>query len=286
MKKLSKIFVPMVLASLVFGGVLGAQDRDPGATVRGTFVRLVEQEVGGQVYLGIAVRSFDSGGQVTVLVPQDNEDLRQAARRLQEGQNIDIAFATEGRNNWATRIEAGRPRDRAEDRPQPERRTAARTQRPRDTGRSAEGPEARRAQSLRGDQPRERFRAPEQREPARPLPPVGRMEGQLREVITRHMERMGIEMREVLAAHLERMEAESRELRAHVERMEVELTELRAQNERLRRQLPDRGDPGRERQPQRVQPRERDPQVERREPEERPVQRDPDQRREPSPSPQ
>lgn len=284
MKKLCNMFVLMMLASLMFGGLLWAQDRGRDGAVRGTFVRLVEQAEGEREVMGVVVKPFESDDHVTVLIPRENEDLRQAARRLQEGQNVAIAFVTEGGNNWVTRVEAGRPRDRAEERPQGERRMAVREEPRRDPGQSGERPEARGAQGLRSDQQRGRVRPREERDAGRPQTHLEQMEGQLREVVAGHAERMGRAIREVLAAHLGRMEAESRELRARVERMEKELAELRAENQRLSRQLRDRGEPTRERQREALERRGPDRQMERREPEERELPRDQDQGREPGPS--
>ena len=308
MKKLCKTLLLIALPALIFGGTLTAEERGRVREMRGTFVRLVEQQVNEQGYLGVVIKPFESDDHVTVLVPQENEDLRVAARQLREGQTIEIAFASEGPNNWLRRMEAGRPRDRAEEspegqrrimpageirrdpgasapRPEGERRAAERDVR-RDPGQVRESPEARRDRAVRSAEEQARFRPRPQREGMEPARGPEPMEAQIREIVARHAEQMGRAVREVLGAHLERMQAELRELRAHAERMEREMQELRAENERLRMQLRNRGEPGME--PERAVRERTEPQRRRegRQPQEGELQRDPEPRREPAPSPQ
>ncbi|MEK7995058.1 MAG: hypothetical protein AAB403_14730 [Planctomycetota bacterium] len=308
MKQLCKTLLLIALPALIFGGTLTAEERGRVREMRGTFIRLVEQQVNEQGYLGVVIKPFESDDHVTVLVPRENEDLRVAARQLQEGQTLGIAFASEGQNNWVTRMEAGRPRDRADEsaegqkrimprgeirrepgefvqRPEGERRPAEGDVR-RDPGQVQESPEARRDRAVRSAEERERLRPSLQREGARPAPGPEPMEAQIRGIVARHAEQMGRAVREAVGAHLQRMQAEIRELRAHAERMEREMQELRAENERLRMQLRNRGEPGIERE---REIRERaEPQRRR---ESRPAQegeppRDREPRREPAPSPQ
>jgi len=255
MEKQCKMFVLAALVAIMFTGMLWGQDRARDGAVRGTFVRLIEQEVGEQVNMGIVVKPPESDELVTVLVPRQREELWQAARGLQEGQLIGIAFATEEGHNWIRRIEADRRREQVE-----------------------EGPEGRRRVTIRREIRRDPEYPGEERPLRRPLPHLEQMQGQIREIITGHLESMGKTLREVFAGHLERMEAESRELRAHVERMERELQELRAQNERLRRQLQERGGPVRERDIEIRERREFDQPREGREREERDVRRDSEER--------
>jgi regulator of replication initiation timing len=221
MKKVYRMLVLGMLAGLVFGGMLWAEDGDRNGVVSGIFVRLVERAVGERGYMGIVIKPFERDDHVTVLVPRQREELWQAARRLQEGQKVGVSFVTEAGHKWIKGMEA-------------ERREVV-----------EEGLEGRRRVSVRrevlryeGDQ--------ERREPKRPAH-LGQMEGQLKEVVSGHLERMGRALKEVLGEHLERMEAELRELRAHIERMQEELQELRAENERLKWQLRERGGPERER---------------------------------------
>ncbi|MFZ2149245.1 MAG: hypothetical protein WAV28_18695 [Sedimentisphaerales bacterium] len=254
MKKVCRMLVLGVLAGLLFGGMLWAEDGGRSGAVRGTFVRLVEREVDGQGYMGIVIKPFERDDHVTVLVPREREELGQAARRLQEGQEVGVSFVTEAGQMWVKGMEA-------------ERREVV-----------EEGPEGRRRMNVR----REVLRYEddqERREPKRPAP-LEQMEGQLKEVVTGHLERMGRALKEVLGAHLERMEAELRELRAHIERMEEELQELRAENERLKWQLRERAGPERGREREVRIRREVEERREGREREERGVRRERGERRE------
>ncbi len=285
MKKLCEMFMPVVLLALILSGVLGAQDRGRDGQVRGTFIRLIEREMDQGQIMGIVVQPSERDEPLTVLVPRENEDLRQAARRLQEGQIVEIAFAFEGRNNWLGRLEAGPPRDRGEEGPERTRELIIERQVRREPRPVEDMAEPGRERAFRRDEERERLDARRQRETARPRPPRGQVEELLRDVVAGHTERMSRAIREVLAAHLERMEAEIRELHVNMERMERQIQELRAENERLRMQLRDRGEPGPERERQTRQRTEPQRQRQNRQPEERQVQRDPDQRREPEPAP-
>jgi hypothetical protein len=157
-----------------------------------------------------------------VLVPREREELWQAARRLQEGQEVGVSFVTEAGHKFIKGMEA-------------ERREVV-----------EEGPEGRRRVNVRREVLRWDEGVREEREARRPTH-LEQMEGQLKEVVAGHLERMGRALKEVLGEHLERMEAELRELRAHVGELEMELRELRAENERLNWQLRERGGPERER---------------------------------------
>ena len=190
MKKMYRMLVLGVLAGLLFGGMLWAEDGDRSGAVRGTFVRLVEREVGERGYMGIVIKPFERDDHVTVLVPRQREELWQAARRLQEGQEVGVSFVTEAGHKFIKGMEA-------------EWREVV-----------EEGPEGRRRVNVRREVVRlEGVR--ERREARRPAH-LEQMEGQLKEVVAGHLERMGRALKEVLGAHLERMEAEFRELRAHM----------------------------------------------------------------------
>jgi hypothetical protein len=219
MKKIYRMLVLGVLAGLLLGGMLLADDRDRDGSVGGTFVRLVERAVGERGYMGIVIKPFERDDHVTVLVPGEREELWQAARRLQEGQRVGVSFVTEAGHKFIKGMEAER-REVVEDRPEGRRRVNVRRE------------------VIRREGVRERREA---RRPAH----LEQMEGQLKEVVAGHLDRMGRALKEVLGEHLERMEAELRELREHIERMQEELQELRAENERLNWQLRERG--GRER---------------------------------------
>lgn len=285
MKKLCEMFMPVVLLALILSGVLGAQDRGRDGQVRGTFVRLIERETDQGQVMGIVVQPSERDQPVTVLVPRENEDLRQAARRLQEGQIVEITLASEGRNNWLRRLEAGPPRDRGQEQPERRRELIVERQIRREPRPVEDMPEIRRERTFRSEEERERFDARRQREPGRARSPLAQMEEQLRDIIAGHAERMDRAIKEALRAHSERMQAEIRELHANTERMERQIQELRAENERLRMQLRDRGEAGPERERQTRQRTEPQRQRQNRQPEERQVQRDPDQRREPEPAP-
>jgi len=222
MKRMYRMLVLGVLAGLLFGGMLLAEDGDRSGAVRGTFVRLVEREVGERGYMGIVIKPFESDDHVTVLIPRRPEELGEAVRRLREGQEVRIAFVREDGQMWVREMEAEQ-REVVEERP-----------------------EGRRRVNVRREVLRFNEDVRERREARRPTR-LEQMEGQLKEVVAGHLERMGRALKEVLGEHLERMEAEFRELRAHVGGLEMELRELRAENERLRWQLRERGGPERER---------------------------------------
>jgi len=230
MKKICRMLVLGVLAGLLLGGMLWAEDGDRHGAVRGTFVRLVEREVGEQGYMGIVIKPFERDDHVTVLVPRQREEIWRAARSLQEGQKVGIFFVTEAGHKFFKGMET-------------ERREVV-----------EEGPEDRRRMIVRREVVRRDEDEREKHKAQRPAH-LEQMEGQLKEVVAGHLERMGRALKEVLGEHLERMEAELRELRAHIERMQEELQELRAQNERLKRQLRERSGPEREREREVRRPR-------------------------------
>jgi hypothetical protein len=207
MGKVRGTLVLVVLAGLVFGGTLFAQDSDREGAVRGTFICLVEQQVGEQGYLGIVVKPLESDDQVTVLVPREPEEFARVARGLREGQRVAIAFVMDGGRRWVRRMEA-------------ERREGAQ-----------ERPEGRRGQAIERQVVERRMGPREGREAGRPLP---------------NLEQAERELREILSAHFGRLARQFRELASRMERMERELQGLRAENERLRMQLRQAGDRGRE----------------------------------------
>ncbi len=108
MKKASGTLVLGVLSMLIFSGVLSAGQRDRNGSVGGTFVRLVEQEVGERGYLGIVIKPHDRDDHVTALVPRQREELLQAARKLQAGQKVGVSFVTEAGHKWIKGMEAER----------------------------------------------------------------------------------------------------------------------------------------------------------------------------------
>ena len=237
MKDRNKRIVIVALASLMLGGMLQAEQRDRGGEVRGVFVRLTEQRVGEQGYMGIVLKPFDSDKHVTVLVPNNHEELMRSTRALSEGTKLEISFVSEGGHRWIRRIEAELRREQRGEGPEGEKRIIIRRETRRRDGEFDENVEARRGPTARRDPEPERPRGREGRVDRRPEAHLEQLQRQLRDVVSGHLDRMSRSLREVLADHLWRMDAEFRELRARVERIERQLDELRAENERLRRQL-------------------------------------------------
>jgi len=197
MKKIYRMLVLGMLAGLVFGGILWAEDGDRSGAVRGTFVRLVEREVGERGYMGIVIKPFERDDHVTVLVPRQREELGQAARRLQEGQKVGVSFVTEAGHKFIKDMRAER-REFVEESPEGRRRMSIR----------------REVLRYEGDQ--------ERRGPKRPAY-LEQMQ-ELKRVLTAHLDRMARQFRE-LRAHVEELERELRELRAQNERLKRQLRE-------------------------------------------------------------
>jgi regulator of replication initiation timing len=306
MKKLREMWLLALLLIPISSGALWAQDRDRGGSVHGTFVRLIEREMDQGQLMGVVVKPFDRDEPLTVLVPWDNEDLRQAARRMHKGQIIEIAFDSEGGNAWLRRLEAQPPREREEqilnsaqgqlvrpaqasperDEQRPEGRRVRIVERQvrRKPGPVEAPPEARRDRPFPDDEQREHLRTrPEEPQDPGPLPELGRMQEELRDIVVGHTEDMARAIRGVLQAHFEQMRAEIRELHANMERMEGQMQELRAENERLRTQLRERGERGLQRERQireQTEPQRRRPSPEA---QERRPQRDRDRGNKPAP---
>lgn len=249
MKKLNRTLLLSIPVMLMLSGLLWAEQRERNGAVGGTFVRLVEQEVGERGYMGIVIKPHDRDEQVTVLVPRQREELSQAARRLREGQQLNISFVTEAGQKWIQGMETER-REVIEERPEGSRRIDIR----REVFRNEDSPERR---EIRRPERRE-IRRPEGREPIRP-------EG--REARRPEYPEQIQELKRILSSHLDGMAREFQELRMHIREMERELQILRQENERLRRELRERAPLQREREREiRIRtPRER----EGREPEER-----------------
>ncbi|MBC8471290.1 MAG: hypothetical protein H8D56_17650 [Planctomycetes bacterium] len=218
MKKVSIILVLSILAMLMFSGMLSAEERDRNGSVGGTFVRLVEQEVGERGYMGIVIKPHEKDDHVTVLVPWQREELVQAVRRLREGQNVGVSFVTEAGQKWVKDMEA-------------ERREVV-----------EEGPEGRRRinisrEVLRYDDDRER------RDAGRPeyLEQIQ----ELKRILSSNLDRMAREFRE-LRGRLEEQERELQRLRAENERLRRQLQEKSSQERergrevRVRREVEER----------------------------------------------
>ncbi|UCG59597.1 MAG: hypothetical protein JSU70_08780 [Phycisphaerales bacterium] len=224
MKKKTRVWVLAMFVTLAFATVQSAQERARMRELRGVFVRLVEQAVGDHEYVGMVVKPFDSDEHVTVLVPREPREVTGAARRLKEGQEMEIAFVTEEGHPWLTalhtqglvvRLGGGEQRVEIEERSD-------------EPGRRVEVRETRRVE-----------RRPERVRSERP----------------------GREPMRGLAGQLERLADEFRRLAERVRQMEGEMRRLREENERLRRSLRERGsrEEGRERREteQRTEGRER-----------------------------
>ncbi len=123
MKKQGKILLVGLLATLLFTGMLQAEQRKRMSELRGTFVRLTEQRVGERTYMGVVIKPLERDDHVTVLLSQRQEELVARARGLREGQRLGIAYITEGGHKWGQELGAERPR---EGRRQPEEDRARR----------------------------------------------------------------------------------------------------------------------------------------------------------------
>lgn len=234
MKKASGILVLGVISMLIFSGVLSAGQRDRNGSVGGTFVRLVEQEVGERGYMGIVIKPHERDDHVTVLVPRQHEEILQAARRLREGQKVGVSFVTEAGHKWVKGMEA-------------ERREVV-----------EEGPDGRRRINVR----REVFRHEDNQERRQ----VGRPEyleqmQELKRILSSSLDQMAREFRE-LRGRVEAQEGELQRLREENERLRRELRERagsereRGREVRIRREVEGRRE-NRERE-DRDRPRERD----------------------------
>ncbi len=215
MKKVSRILVLGVLSMLIFSGALSAEQRDRNGEVGGTFVRLVEQEVGERGYLGIVIKPHDRDDHVTVLVPRQREELLQAARRLQAGQKVGVSFVTDAGHKWVKGMEA-------------ERREVV-----------EEGPEGRRRMNVR----REVLRYEDNREKRQARRPeyLDQMQ-ELKRILSSSLDRMAREFRE-LRGRVEAQERELQRLRKENERLRRQLQERggpereRGREVRIRREV-------------------------------------------------
>jgi len=249
MKSPCKNIIVLAFASLIFAGMLQAEQRGRNEAVRGIFVRLTEQKIGDQEYLGIVVKPFDRDDHLTFLVARNRAELIQTARKLDAGARLGISFVSEGGHKFIKGMEAEMRREIRDQGPEGEKQVILRRQVVRE---SSEGqrPESRRSRSTRRDLEPERPRGREERQDRGPAAQLDQLQRQLRQVVSGHLDRMSKSVREVMADHLWRMDAEFRELRVRVDRIERQLDQLRAENERLRRELRERTRPRKEREEQ------------------------------------
>jgi hypothetical protein len=200
---------------LIFSGVLWAGQRDRNGSVGGTFVRLVEQEVGERGYLGIVIKPHERDDHVTVLVPRQREELLQAVRRLKAGQKVGVSFVTDAGHKWIKGMEA-------------ERREVV-----------EEGPEGRRRMNVR----REVFRYEDnqERQQARRPEYLEQMQ-ELKRILSSGLDRMAREFRE-LRGRVEKQERELQRLREENERLRRQLQKRgpqereRGREDRIRREV-------------------------------------------------
>lgn len=73
--------------------------------VRGKFVRLTEKKVGEREYVGVVIAPEKGKEEVVVLMGRESK-LLPKARKLGKGQQVEIAYVTEGKHKWVKRIGA------------------------------------------------------------------------------------------------------------------------------------------------------------------------------------
>ncbi|MHC4558910.1 MAG: hypothetical protein ACYS80_16590 [Planctomycetota bacterium] len=230
MKKVSRILMLGMLSMLIFCGMLLAEERYRDGSVGGTFVRLVEKEVGERGYMGIVIKPHERDDHVTILVPRQREELWQAARRLQSGQKVGVSFDTEAGHKWIKGMEAER-REVVEEGPDGGRRINVR----------------REVFRFEDNQERRQARRPEYLEQIQ----------ELKRILSSNLDRMAREFRE-LRAHIEELERELQSLRNENELLRRELRERTGSERGREREVRVRIQrEGRERE-ERERPRERD----------------------------
>lgn len=197
LKQTKTISLAAAVAAISLGAILFAQEDARLAEVRGVFVKLIERQVGEKEYVGIVVRPLESDDEVTILTPREPENLIDMARKLKEGQKVEIRYAPNDGQNWLRNLGAEWQREDGQERT--EERISV------DIRRS-------------GDQPRREVRMTERRE----VTPAREREGQSGEGI---------------GAQIEQFTRQFREILAQVSQMEREMRGLRAENERLRRTI-------------------------------------------------
>ncbi len=211
MQRSGRILTCTGVGAAMLLGALSAGAAERFQEARGKFVRLIERKVGEHEYLGIVLQPTQGDGETTVLLARGGE-LGDQARRLRKGQKLEIQFVIDGGQKWATRIDAGRPKEgdrerRREGERKPDREREGRTK--------------------EGDRERERRREGEAR---RDREREGRREGQARERGEgERSSREGGEARELREL--------LRRLNQRLDNVERQLRRLREENARLRREL-------------------------------------------------
>ena len=214
MKRTKTISIAVAVAAISLGTILFAEEDARLAEVRGVFVRLIERQVGEKAYLGVVVKPIESDDHVIILTPRESEDLVNTARKLREGQKVEIGYVRNDGQNWLRRLSAEWQREDGR------RRTEERIS----VG-------IRRSE----DQPRREVQVVEQREATR----TRRREGQSADGIAAQIEQIAKQFREIVA-QASQMEREIRALRAENEGLRSIIAELRSRGQNLQRRESDR----------------------------------------------
>ena len=101
----------VVLAVSACVGVVRAEEQRRQGEVRGTFVKLVERQVGEQEVVGVVVQQLEGAGEVVLLMSRRQKDMLALAKKLTKGQKVEIAYVTEGGQKWIKRLASGRRRE-------------------------------------------------------------------------------------------------------------------------------------------------------------------------------
>ena len=101
----------VVLVVSACAGVVCAEERRGQGEVHGTFVKLVERQVGEREVVGVVLQQVEGKGEVVVLMSRQQKDLLALARKLTKGQKIEIAYVAEDGQKWVKRLEVERRRE-------------------------------------------------------------------------------------------------------------------------------------------------------------------------------
>lgn len=118
------------LAAVIMMGAWADRVEAARGELRGTFVRRAELALGETEYLGIVVRQAGRDETTTLVIPRRREDLMGQARKLHEGDVVEVTFAEEDGQKWVRIIEtAGGEGERREGREREERGDRERAER-------------------------------------------------------------------------------------------------------------------------------------------------------------
>ena len=214
MKQTRTISIAAAVAAISLGAILFAEEDARFAEIRAVFVKLIERQVGEREYVGIVVKPLESDDEVTILTPREPENLIEMARKLREGQKLEIRYARNDGQNWLRNLDAQWQREEGQERTEQRMSVGIRRS---------------------GDQPRREVRVTERRE----VMPAREREGQSGEGIAAQIEQLTRQFREILA-HVSQMEREMRGLRAENERLRRTIDELRSLSQDSQRRQGDR----------------------------------------------